>query len=87
MRTPNDPADVPLTIPPKAAPAPAPAPAAPNPVKNFEIGNWGATLPDGLKPAKSESPEKRAATTAASAPTDWRKLTGAAVPMHPRWPA
>lgn len=34
-----------------AAPAPTPDPA-----KGFELGNWGATLPDGIKPAPTPAP-------------------------------
>jgi len=42
---------------------PAPAPAAPAPAKGFELGNWAATLPEGLaeKPAEpAPAPEPAA---------------------------
>lgn len=29
---------------------------APDPAKGFELGNWGATLPDGLKSAPTPAP-------------------------------
>lgn len=55
MRATPEPFEQPLVLPPK--PEPTPAPASPDPVKAFELGNWAATLPDGLaeKPA-SPSP-------------------------------
>ncbi|MGQ3051074.1 MAG: hypothetical protein ACT6S0_04755 [Roseateles sp.] len=53
MRAPTEPTDAPLVIPARPAPAPVPAPATPDPARHFELGNWGATLPEGLaeKPA------------------------------------
>lgn len=50
MKTPTEPADPGPTLGPPIRPAAAPAP---DPIKAFELGDWGATLPKGLaeKPA------------------------------------
>lgn len=47
MRSTPEPAERPLVLPPKAPPAPAPTP---DPARQFEIGDWSKTLPDGIKP-------------------------------------
>ena len=36
---------------------PAPAPAAPAPAKGFELGNWAATLPEGLAEKPAGNPD------------------------------
>lgn len=59
MKTPSDPFDKPLILPPKPAPAPAPSPQQER-QSEFEKDDW---LPDGVRRAPPAPPQ--------ASPADW----------------